>query len=706
MAKSVQSRLPRPDRCDAAVLGFVEALLDDFFMDPGNEKTFERLIDGGRKAGAKAGETVSLLSIELADDGEVDLNQCVGSPDLLMAITHPRFSAKIAARYDVATATALDARIVSITGDREKARKLAGKWSEDIAMFDFDDDADIVNDALAALLSDEASPFDDQTDPGEPPPASSEDKAMVDVLASALAREMRRKNPDMLSHQDSLLGLEQCPQTLWPILSGMVEACTAGKRDDSLIDAWRFLLESQLTLIRYRIDRGWTWAARMAEEYQRKLIEIGHEGRLSTEDFAAMAGALSEAGIGLKPEARRALAEAGLNPAAEEGSLGLQNVMAGLMDQMASTVSDPFEVVDALGQATKVLPSEMRCFVAHEFARSSHKLLRDSVPLMLLSQEQDVRQAAAAALRETADPDTMSPETLRRMIAIRGWVPEPDREAVDQAIRRARTKGVDCAPWPAVQDLMVTASTIDGSGAQSIFLTSRGKRKGVLAGTLLKPGVGVADSWCDTEAARRDINDTLTAMQRAGLANEVERSYFDEAVQHAIAVGANSGRPPDSAVLQIAELFDGAGWRGRRLDVSAEAERLFDALPPDHRSAAAVEASLGRSGEWLEEEFAESWFLDDADIRAIVKRAPRRDTSAAVQRLLAEAMPQRRQEWAERFLLLALWSQAATDRSQRARANDFIILAHSLCDDRDPTTIPLMIAIAKHTVEVARIARW
>lgn len=706
MAKPLPSRAPRPDRCEEAVLEFVEALLDDFFSDSDNEGSYQQLIRGGGKAGAKAGETVSHTSIELSDDGELALDQHVGSPDLLVAITHPRFSAKIAASYDASTAAVTDARIVSITGDRGKARKLAGRWSEDIAMFGFDDDVELMEGALAAFFSEKESPFDDQNDPGEPPPVSPGDKAMVDALAAELAQELKRKKPGLLSHEDGLLALEQSPQTLWPILSGMVEACTADGRDDNLIDAWQFLLECQLTLIRYRIEGGWDWAVRMAEEYQRKLIEIGHEGRVSPEDFAAMAGALGEAKIDLKPEARRALADAGLKPTEQEPSSGLQTVMEGLMDQMASAASNPFEVAAGLGEATKVMPSELRCYMAHEFARSSHKLLRDSVPLMLLSEEQDVRQAAAAALRETADRDRMSPETLRRMITIRDWVPELDRAAVDQAIRHARTRGVDCAPWPPVQDLMVTASTIDGSGAQSVILTSRGKRKGVLAGALLKLGAGVADSWCDTDAARRDINETRNAIRHTGPGSEVDRAYLDKAVQHAIAVGAKAGRPPGDAILQIAELFGGAGWRGRRLEIPAEAERLFDALPADHRSLAAIEASLERSGQWIEKEFAESWFLDDADIRAIVKRAPRRDMSVAVERLLAEAMPRQRQEWAERFLLLALCSRAATDRTQKAYADDFIILSHSLCGDRGLTEIPLMIAIARRTVEVARIARW
>jgi hypothetical protein len=253
---------------------------------------------------------------------------------------------------------------------------------------------------------------------------------------------------------------------------------------------------------------------------------------------------------------------------------------------------------------------------------------------------------------------------------------------------------------------MITASMIDGSGAQSLILTSRGGRKGILAGILLKLGSGVADCWCGDEASRRDINETLGTMRHSGMAGEVGRAYLDSAVQNAIAAGTRTSRPPGNALLQIAELVGGSDWRDRRLDITAEAKRLFDTLPADYRSAAAIEASLKRSGEWTGEDFAESWFIDDAEIRAIVKRAPRRDTIQTVRRLIEEAMPKRRAEWAERFLLLALRAGTATDRKQKEHANDFVVLAHSLCGDRDLATIPLMVAIARHTIEVARIARW
>jgi hypothetical protein len=261
---------------------------------------------------------------------------------------------------------------------------------------------------------------------------------------------------------------------------------------------------------------------------------------------------------------------------------------------------------------------------------------------------------------------------------------------------------------------MVTASMIDGSGAQSLIVSSRGARAGVLGGLLLKLGIGVADSWCDAGAPRREINSAVDMIRQTSQACEVDHGYLDLVIQHAIATGVpggkplgkSQGKPPGAGVLRIAELSGGSEWRGVRLDISAEANRLFDELPAQQRSPAEVEASLHRSGGWIDEDFAESWFLDGPEVRAVVTRGPKRDAAGAAARVLDEVMPQRRGEWAERFLLLAHRARAAKDPVHQGRANDFIILAHGLCGDRELASIPLMAAVARYTVKVAKIARW
>jgi hypothetical protein len=251
----------------------------------------------------------------------------------------------------------------------------------------------------------------------------------------------------------------------------------------------------------------------------------------------------------------------------------------------------------------------------------------------------------------------------------------------------------------------IMASTLDGLGAQSIVLTSPGRKKGIVAGLLLKRGFGVADSWCHVETPRREIGDVLSTMRRETVACEVDRGWLDLAVQHSLATNTAKGQPPGTDVLRIAELIGAADWRDRELDIGAEARRLFDALPDDQRSPAAIEASLGRSGDWINTALGDTWFLDEPEVRSIVKQGGRRGDQAE-HRLMAEVMPGQRGMWAELFVLHALRARAAKDAAQHAQITDFAILAHCLCDDRELKDIPLIVASARRTIQVLRTASW
>ena len=128
-------------------------------------------------------------------------------------------------------------------------------------------------------------------------------------------------------------------------------------------------------------------------------------------------------------------------------------------------VSSPFEVMETIQNSGAMMPATLRSFIATELSLSPHAVLRDAVPLMLLDGDSTVRRNAAAALEQTANPETMSPDALRRTIAVRNWVPPADRPAVDSAVRKARLAGVETGAWPrAVADMEFHATMMDGSG--------------------------------------------------------------------------------------------------------------------------------------------------------------------------------------------------------------------------------------------------
>jgi hypothetical protein len=701
MGKTPRKSTPRADRTDQTILDLTEALLDEIFFDPGMEEAYKKAMRARRGKPKVIGEQ------DLDDESTVTVTVHPGSPDITVRFHHPGFQAEVTTAFDLDECTLRNARPVSLEGDRKLAGKRAKVWLKEATELGLDD-TELTETLLRGLIGeaildptpddDDDHDDDDAADPGAPPPPGPADVSLVRDMAARLTRQMKRSKPDMDAVSADLVLLEDRPQALWPILDGLVAACTASKRDTAAMEAWRFLFATQLTAIRYRIDRGWDWARRMAEECQERLIAIGNEGRVAPQDFGAILGAFGEARIEMTDDMKRALASAGLEMPENPDAGTLRHAMEALLEQMASAVSDPFDVIAGLGDMARTVPGEVRSFMAHAFALSPHAVLREAVPLLLLSEEQEVRRAAAAALEQTAIPESMSPVTLRRMIAIRNWIPHADRAALDQAIRKARLKGVPCAHWPNPTDLVIHATMIDGSGASSILVHSRGSGKGMIAGLLLKLATGVADSWCHFDAPRREINAMLAKMRAAAECSPVERGFLDQIVQHAIAAGVAAGQPPGVELLRIAELAGGSDWQDRRIDVATEAAALFDALPDD----ASVDASLRRSGTWLEDrDFADSWFLDDAQTRAVLAAARKRKDRDPAGRLLAEVMEERRTEWAERCLLHALRAQAATSPAAREMADDFVILAHELSGKRTLQEIPLMRAIADRTVILA-----
>lgn len=676
-----------------------ECALDVHFSEPDNLDRYHALRRRAER-GRKQPAAVKPLQIWQIDGGSLVLRALADPLRFALELEHPTFGAQILATYDPDTVEMSQASVAELHGDKKAARKAARDWVDEQADGELGDDLA----ALLSLMTDDDDTPDLPDHEAEPGPPSDQDVKTIEVMARDLAKEMGRAGiPDLTASNKRWF--EANPQTLGPIFDGFVTACKAVKRNDDLIAAYWWLLVTQLELIRYRHERGWEWATRLLDAYQQRLLQIGKDQVIAQDDWFRLAAALSHAKVPVSQATSEAFAELGGSEALPDGQE--LTMMRALIDQMAGAVERPYDVIDAFSELGAVLPTQVRSFMAQELALSPHAVLRDAAPLLLLDPDSGVRRTAAAALEQTAAADTMSPESLRRIIAVRNWIPEADRAAVDRAIRKARTKGVECAQWPVVGDLLVIASAVDGAGAQTVVASSPGNRKGLLAGILLKQGFGVRDTWCDHDKPRREINNVIRTLTREVGGTEVERSYIDIVIQHAIAVGLAAGNVPGPALLDIAESIGGVDWKDRQLDIAAEARWLLEALPAEERTDAAITRSLQRSGGWMErDKIAQSWFEDDAAVRELVARAPKGDKLAATELMLTEGLEQTREVWAERFLLLGLWARASKGRTQHARWGDFAVLAHELAGARPIAEIPIMVTIGERSAAVAQAGLW
>jgi hypothetical protein len=136
------------------------------------------------------------------------------------------------------------------------------------------------------------------------------------------------------------------------------------------------------------------------------------------------------------------------------------------------------------------------------------------------------------------------------------------------------------------------------------------------------------------------------------------------------------------------ELVRLEGLLGERLDSSPEL----------------IQRVLERSADWpSKEEFASSWFEDDAPVDTLLRDAvgpPERwlnGMERATQILMEELLEAKRELWAERMLWMALWAESVEDR-QRPSWEGFTILARLLRDGVPVGDIPLMHAVATRSV--------
>src|SRR6267154_1385281 len=170
----------------------------------------------------------------------------------------------------------------------------------------------------------------------------------------------------------------------------------------------------------------------------------------------------------------------------------------------------------------------------------------------LLDPASSVRQVTASALEDAARKGKVTPTMLRRMIAMRNWLPEDSRSALDAAIATARRKGVPPAQWDEVEVRQLITTGIDGSGAIGVLAHCRNKRKNVLGSLVLKHGVGVRDAWAQEGMAQKELDH---AFVDAAVVDQftIAQDFLPTAVGHFLALGHQTGAMPPFGLVRFLE---------------------------------------------------------------------------------------------------------------------------------------------------------
>jgi hypothetical protein len=363
---------------------------------------------------------------------------------------------------------------------------------------------------------------------------------------------------------------------------------------------------------------------------------------------------------------------------------------------------EPFEALGHILDQTGLLDPRYQIAFAGEMLASDAAPLRDIAALMLFHPRSEVRNAVAGMLAD-AKGEMISPETLRRLIIVRNWFPPEIRTELDRAIGNARRAKVECAPLKGAPLHSVHATTVDGAGAQSLWIAAGEKRRFLLCNILWRQGAGVIDTFIHRLPSAKAAERFMEGLPDMMCFAEVEPEYLDRCIGHALAAGMAHGGSPHRGLLQIAELTGTDRWKGEPFDAERELAQLRVEIARKSPAFTAAEA-LHDSLEWPgSRDFADTWFEDDDQVDRVVLAAMKGKEQGrelrAVDAILDEILEPRRERWLERLFLMTIWLK--NSRKPLLPWQQMFHLADAVYSGRPLKEIPLMLSIAEITFSVA-----
>lgn len=476
-------------------------------------------------------------------------------------------------------------------------------------------------------------------------------------------------------------------------------------------DACLLLLEEGLTQIRFSVERSRPWAVNLSKEIQQYIADRAFLPEVDVRVYQGLLQALHESKLDLHPAIKDQSEK--LARYYSQFAVGREGVpdLVRAIENLAKGADDAFELFEGLVVQLSTVPEEAQVLAFAAAARESgNPLVLEMAALIPLHPNRTVARTASFGLAAAWRPDAVSSVALRRLVALRSWLPAGDRAPVGELIKVLQKAGAAAgsgpARLPAPRAASLLASAFDGSGIQAAWWLCDRKRPYRMVGFLVKQEEGIRDTVMQMDLTKGEIMDLTRDFRRSGTAAKtVCTGYGSRLMSHFLWVGTEHNHPPPVLLLHAAEALGGTYWRPQRMDADTELVRLEGLLGERlDSSPELVQRVLERSADWpSKEEFASSWFEDDARVDTLLRDAvgpPERWLSGmerATQILMEELLEAKRELWAERMLWMALWAESVEDR-QRPSWEGFTILARLLRDGVPVGDIPLMHAVATRSV--------
>ena len=532
----------------------------------------------------------------------------------------------------------------------------------------------------AKLFETEAEPRGEE----ESDPIARTAHALAAMIATEENAALDKRTQDFLA---------EYPESLLLFLEGFLEmGKVAGGGQEQLADAYYYLLGIELTFLRIALEQRFEWAQQLRERYERRIIDAIRGGEASIEQILAITNLMIEERVEPGDLLAAACAEALGGEASER--LDSLDPVAVCAEIVAQCNDDPFAVCDGLYSSAHFAEDALSVGPLQVLLRAPQTSMKEGAALGVLDSNPAVRSAASAALVQAAD--AITPPTLRRLIAVRRWLAEPERPPIDEAIRAARLAGIECAQWAGTLNVNeIRASAPDGTGAQMVMIVTGAEGGHQLSGLLFKHDSGIADVWTSEPQSMAEIKEMLNEQGSGVRLLRVSRAYLDTMVGHYLQDNLKNAAPPPPRLLALAEVLRAPQWQPAESDWREMLAGLISEVRSELLAPESVQTIIATSGKWaMHRQWAASWAEAGQDVQNVLARLDGRTLKTVRNTVIDKVLEKRRDIWAERFTLTALWMKEAP-RGARLPWEHFAIVAQKMTNQVPLRALPVMHRIAE-----------
>jgi hypothetical protein len=531
----------------------------------------------------------------------------------------------------------------------------------------------------------------------------------IDRLTQTVAADLAASGPSDTSYAiaqlieaspDAALHLAEHILQRWSKPPATRQGRKAAKKitDDDLA-AYAFLLSKALEGLRYAVEAKRVGAAALAEKLREQLLAASRRPGVDPAAIILILQQFVAARLEIGDELRNIMPQLieahGVTAAS---SSPLEDIGIQFAEIAKDLDNDPFAIHTMLDTVLHTLPEDMRAMIALAAVSQDIPALHEASVGWLLNDAGSLRRVAMGALEKGFDSSGMaSGATLRRMIALRNWLPEAERPHLDRAIKTGR-KRIACASWPEATVVKAYASGIDGAGAQSIVVIAAKGRERSLANVLFKLGFGVREAFVHHRISKAEADIVLDGMAGQVPISPVTLDYLGFATRYFLGVNAQLGVLPPFGLLDVAETVGLTDLNPDPRGLDSLVAMLCADIAPARATPQALATALKTSATWDNHQpMIGSWF-DDSDETASLL-APRKLAKAKRKAaLLALPLRKRRRWWAE---LVAWTAHSIRQDSSSSDWEDYALVARELLGERPLDEFGIMHKIAENTIEAA-----